>query len=258
MKRATTIALALAVVAATGCTSDPRYIDPNDPVEVNAPGTMDTATATTTIDLPIRLEKDKERMERDALAAELGVEVPYVKAKDLHIEIEWSLENLSDQPGEATISLDGATEYAQYVPSNFVIDPQEDPTPPSLMGGIPMMLEPGEVKTGVFREDQIYEASVDLELMYRAAYNPFAAVLEVNKNLTEIIDTNNQSVPKDVFASMVRFDFTLTGTTDIVMNYDIRVRDERGILHDKLLNPDDPGQLTTFSPVEIQPPMMTP
>jgi len=258
MRRATTIAVALAVVAAAGCTSDPRYVDPNDPIEVNAPGTTDTGEATTTIDLPIRLEKDTERTERDALAAELGVEVPYVKAKDLHIEIEWSLENLSDQQGEATILVNGATEYAEYIPSNFVIDPERDPEPPSLMGGIPMILQPGEVKTGVFREDQVYEASVDLELMYRANYNPFAAVLEINKGFTEIIDTANQLVPKDVFASMVRFDFILRGTTDVVMKYDIRVRDERGILHDKLLNPDDPGELTTFSPVVIQPPMMTP
>ncbi len=258
MKRITTIALGLAVATAAGCTSDPRYVDPNDPLEVNAPGTTDSTEVTTTIDLPIRLEKADERMERDALAAELGVEVPYVKAKDLHIEVEWSLENLSDQPGEATILLNGATEYAQYVPSAFVIDPEEDPEPPPLMGGIPMLLQPGEVKTGVFREDQIYEASVNLELMYRAMYNAFAAVLEVNKGLTEIIDVNNQVVPKDVFASMVRFDFVLRGTTDIVMNYDIRVRDERGIMHKKLLNPDDPGELTTFSPVQIQPPMMTP
>jgi hypothetical protein len=239
------------------CKSDPRYVDPNAPLEVGVPGS-DTNEGMAVIEIPFRLERDDEIEKREARAAELGVEVPYVKLDDVKVSMEWSAENLGDNPAEITILVNGATEFAAFVPANFVIDPDEDEEPPPLMGGIPMILEPGELRTGVFREDQVYEASVDLELMYRAGYNPFAAVLEQNATIPEIIDLNGASVPPEVFASMVRFDITVRTTGHMIFRYAVRVRDERGILHKKLLNPDDPGELTTFDPVEIMPPMMTP
>jgi hypothetical protein len=250
------VAAALAI-ALVGCTNDPRYVSAPDPIEANIPGGM-AADGTATIDLPIRLETGDELAERQALAAELGVEVPYVKIEDLHVSIEWSLKNLDEAQGVATILVNGGTEFASFVPTNFVVDPEEDEEPPPLMGGIPLILEPGEVRTGVFREDQIVEGSVDLELMYRVAYNAFAAVLETNRDLTEMTDPMTSTVtPERVFASMVRFDVTLRANTHMVLEYGIRVRDERGILHDELLSAP-PEELTAFNPVEIQPPMVVP
>lgn len=251
--------LSVVAVAATvaACGNDPRYVDPTDPLEANAPGSM-AAEATATIDLPVRLETEDELAERQELAAELGVEVPYVKLADVHVSVEWSLKNLADTPGTATILVNGGTEFASFVPTNFVVDPEEDEEPPPLMGGIPLQLEAGELRTGVFREDQIAEASVDLELMYRVAYNAFAAVLEVNRGLTEMTDPmSNLVTPERVFASMVRFDIILRANTHMVLEYGIRVRDDRGILHDELLSAPA-EELTVFNPIEIQPPMVVP
>lgn len=261
MVRFVGILQALSVVGATAavaaCGNDPRYLDPADPLEVNAPGSM-VAEASATIDLPIRIETEDELMEREALAAELGVEVPYVKLADMHVSLEWSLKNLADTPGTATILLNGGTEFASFVPTNFVIDPEEDDEPPPLMGGVPIVLQAGELRTGVFREDEIAEGSVDLELMYRVAYNAIAAVLEGNRGLNEITDPmTNVVTPESVFASMVRFDIILRADTHMVLEYGIRVRDDRGILHDELLNAP-PEELTGFNPVEIQPPMVVP
>lgn len=240
-----------------GCANDPRYVNAPDPIEANIPGSM-TADGTATIDLPIRLETEDEATERAELAAELGVEVPYVKLEDLHVSLEWSLKNLDDVQGVATILVNGGTEFASFVPTNFVVDPEEDEEPPPLMGGVPLILEPGEVRTGVFREDQVAEGSVDLELMYRVAYNAFAAVLETNRGLTEMTDPMTNAVtPERVFASMVRFDIILRANTHMVLEYGIRVRDDRGILHDELLSAP-PEELTVFNPVEIQPPMVVP
>ncbi|HUH04050.1 MAG TPA: hypothetical protein VML75_18765 [Kofleriaceae bacterium] len=247
-------ALAAAVVA---CGNDPRYLTATDPLELNAPGSM-AGEANATIDLPIRIETDDELAERQALAAELGVEVPYVKLADVHVSLEWSLKNLADAPGTATILLNGGTEFASFVPTNFVIDPEEDDEPPPLIGGVPMVLQAGEIRTGVFREDQIAEGSVDLELMYRVAYNAIAAVLEVNRGLTQITDPiTNAVIPNSVFASMVRFEIMVRANTHMVFEYGIRIRDDRGILHEDLLEAP-PEELTGFNPVEIQPPMVVP
>lgn len=253
----TTLAVAGITIAAalTACADDPRYVDNGDVLVANAAGTMDTGTVTATIDLPIRLEEEDELADRQALAAELGVEVPYVKADDLKVSVEWSIVNRSDERGTATVFVNGATEFAAYVPQNFVIDPDEDEEPPPLMGGVPLILEGGETRSGVFREEQILEGSIDLELMYRAAYNPFAAVLEQNMTTTEIVDGAGATVPADVFASMIRFDIVFSANREMALRYSIRVRDQRGILHDKLLNPDDPAELTAFAPVDIMPPM---
>lgn len=256
VRTATLVSILCAGLA--GCASDPRYVDDGVVLETNAAGTMDTGSVTSTIDVPFRLEEEDELMERQALATELGVEVPYVKIDDVKVSIEWTIENLSDEQGTATIFVNGGTEFASYVPTNFVIDPEEDEEPPPLMGGIPMILEPGEVRSGVFREDRIIEASVDLELMYRAGYNAFAAVLEQNMTTPEIVDLAGATVPSSVFATMVRFDIIFSSNRNMVMRYAVRVRDERGILHDKLLNPDDPGELTVFNPIEIQPPAPMP
>jgi hypothetical protein len=56
---------------------------------------------------------------------------------------------------------------------------------------------------------------------------------------------------------MVRFDIILRANTHMVLEYGIRVRDDRGILHDELLDAP-PEELTGFNPIAIQPPMVVP
>jgi hypothetical protein len=244
----------LAVALLAGCPHDPRYVQPAEALEVNA-GDDSAAIATTQLSLPIRLETEDEAAERAELAAELGVQVPYVRIGDLHVSLEWAIRNLSESDGVARIFVNGGNEWFSYVPANFVIDPDDDEEPPPLMGNIPIVVEAGQTVTGVFREDQFYEASVDLELITRGGYNAFRALLEVNEDTTEIVDGSGAVVPVDVFAKMVRLDIAFTGNRHMVFEYAVRVRDRRrpSLLHDLLLDAPD-GELTVFAPADFAPP----
>jgi hypothetical protein len=239
-------------ILAIGCTADPQYIESPTVLEANAPGTtVDTATAS--FDLPLRLEREDELMARSELAAELGIEVPYVRLGDLFISIEWTIKNLEDSEGIAEIGVNGGNEYFYYVPLNFVIDPEEDEEPPSLAGDIPLIIPANGTRSGVFREDALRESALDLELITRAGMNPFAAILEVQEDMREFTADTGAIVPVEAFAGMVRYDVTFTASTHMVMEYLIRVRDDRGILHEELLAAP-PEELTVFNPAEFTPP----
>jgi len=237
---------------AIGCTADPQYVQGPTSLEASVPGSM-VNLATVEIDLPVRIEREDEVMDRAALSAELGIEVPYVRLGDLIVSIEWTIKNLEDSEGEARILVNGGNEYWYYVPTNFVIDPEEDEEPPPLMGDIPMLIGPGETRSGVFREDTLREGSVDLELITRAALNPFAAVLQVHEDMTEFTSETGVVVPFTASAGMVRYEVNFTANRHMIMEYAIRIRDDRGLLHKDLLDAP-PGELTVFNPVEFTPP----
>ncbi|HTM20785.1 MAG TPA: hypothetical protein VL172_09765, partial [Kofleriaceae bacterium] len=168
--------------------------------------------------------------------------------------IEWSITSLSDTDGEARIHVNGGNEWFYFDPQLFVIDPEEDDPPPPLMGDIPMPVAAGAVLTGVFREDQMEEAAIDMELMTRGGVNPIQAVLEVNEDTQEIVPmAGGTTIPREAFASMVRFNLVFVATAQMRLEYMVRVRDERGILHKDLLSAPA-GELTVFNPAAVQPP----
>ncbi len=252
MARSVCIGLSVAALLAVGCTADPQYVQSPTPLEANAPGSM-VNTATAVFDLPLRLEREDELLERTELAAELGIEVPYVKLGDLFVSIEWTIKNLEDSEGIARILVNGGNEYFYYVPLNFVVDPEEDEEPPPLMGDIPLTIGPNATVSGVLREDTLREGSIDLELITRGALNPFAAVLQIHEDMTEFTDGAGTTVPLAAFAGMIRYEVSFTANRHMVMEYAIRVRDDRGILHEELL--DAPvEELTVFDPAEFTPP----
>ena len=256
-RTASLVGFATAVALLSGaCNADPRYVDPPDYVEVGVPDS-DVFFATTQVLLPIRLEEEQELEERALLAQELGLpmdSVPYVLLDDLAISIEWTIRNLEDREGTARVHVNGGNEYFYYVPQNFVIDPDEDEEPPALMGDIPMTVPALGTIGGVFREDQVYEAALDMELITRGGVNPFAAILEQHDDVNEVTDpAAGMTIPRAAFAHMVQYDVSLEANRHMVLEYTIRVRDEREILHDLLLQADT-GELTAFAPVEFVPP----
>lgn len=252
------LCLTVPCLTAGACsTNAPQYIDPQEALEVGIPdpavpdGVI--AEATTQIVLPIRPETQTEAAQRALLAMQLGVAVPIVTVEDISVSIEWSIKNLSDQDGVARIRLDGGNESFVYVAENFVIDPEEDEEPPSLVGGVPIEVPAGGIRSGVLREDQIREGAVDLELMTQAGYNPFAAILEHNGDIDEIELPDGTILPEQAFAQMVQLDIRFAADQHMVLEYDVRVRDHQGILHELLL--DAPaGELIPFAPVEFVPP----
>lgn len=248
-----------ACVALPACTDDPQYVDPKQTIEVD-PTTADpdAPPPSVTIQLPIRLEGEVDPNTEDhtALALELGLtydEVPYVRRDDLSVSLEWTIKNLEDAEGIARIHVNGANEWFAYVPENFVFDPDQDDTPPPLLGDIPMIIGAAAQVSGVFREDQLAEAAIDLELITRAALNPFAAVLQIHKDSTEFTADTGTVIPARAFAQLVQFDISFIANRHMVLEYNIRIRDHRGILHDALLDAP-PGELTVFTPTVFQPP----
>jgi hypothetical protein len=250
-----------------GCANDPLYLP--------APMTMEAGTRDTTgmlteakasLQLPIKAETASDLMKRTALAAKLGIEVPYVKVGDLEIEVEWTIKNPGTMPGQAKIQLNGANELFVYDPTLIVLDPDDEEAPPTpgLDGDIPINVAAGGTVTGLFTEDQLREASIDLDQVTRGNINPFRATLTVSKNATSfqpmtLADPANPMdmpvpvgppIPREAFAAMTRIDLVFKPNTHMVLEFNVRVRDVRGIMHDLLLAAvtEKPGELQPFMP----------
>lgn len=244
----------LALFAVGGCSADPQYLPGPTAIEVGIDGT-DVFSATATIDLPIELESMEDAMERAELAMSIGVaadQLAYVRVGDLDVSIEWTIKNLSVNDGNARISVNGGNQFWYYVPLNFVVDPEEDEEPPPLMGDIPLVVPGDGTLSGVFREDQLREASIDLEQISRAMVNPFAAVLTTNED-DPGVTIAPALVPLDALSQLVRYDLVFEADRHMVLEYGIRVRDHRGILHPEgLAAPTE--ELFAFTPMEFVPP----
>src|SRR5688572_12369343 len=134
-----TTLLAFAAVSVTGlvaCLEDPQYLPGPSSIEVGIDGT-DVFTGSIVIDLPVQPESMEDAEERVARATEIGVDpglLAYVRNGDFDVSIEWTIKNLAGSEGEARISVNGGNEFWYYVPTEFVIDPEEDEEPPPLMG----------------------------------------------------------------------------------------------------------------------------
>ncbi len=247
----------LVAAVLTGCAEDPRYVFPDEPI-IATPVVDDEAPPVPPVQLllPVRLEEEDEATERAALAAELGVDVPFVSIDDIDLSLEWTITNLDEEnDAQVRILITGANEYFAYVPASFVVDPEEEPTPPPLAGDIPLIVPAGGTLSGVFREDQIREASLDLELITRGALNPFAAMLESHDGIDEIAVEGGTAIPSKAFASLIRLDLALTTNRRVSMAYALRARSHvrPNLVHDEGLAALA-DELTVFEPVDFVPP----
>jgi hypothetical protein len=236
------------------CAADPQYVPGPSSIEVGIDGT-DVFSATATIDLPFELESMERLRDREALAMSLGIgadQLSLVRVGDLEVSVEWTIKNLTENEGNARVIVNGGNQFFYYVPMNFVVDPEEDEEPPPLMGDIPLMIPGNGSLSGVFREDSVREASVDLEQITRAMVNPFNAMLTINED-DPGVTIPPVLVPHDALAQLVRFDITLEADRHMVLEYGIRIRDHANILHPEgLAAPAE--ELIVFTPAEFVPP----
>ncbi|HWO19272.1 MAG TPA: hypothetical protein VNO30_10865 [Kofleriaceae bacterium] len=262
-------ALAALTALAAACANDPVYLPGAMALEAGgADANGEPIVAKAQHVLPIRLEKTKEAEERAMRTAELGVEVPYVKVGDIEVSVEWTITNTATMPGTAVVQLNGANEAFAYDPDLIVLgDPDEVPPAPGLEGDIPLHVEPGASIRGLFREDQVREASIDLDQITRANLHPFAATLAVHKNLTSfqpmtalmpgvedyVQMPTGDPIPREAFRQMIRVDLVFKADQPMVLEYTIRVRDVRGIMHELLdaAVTEAPGELTAFAPADF-------
>lgn len=279
MKRLLLLAIVVfAGVSTAACSADPIYVQPPRGLEVGTGMDGDTGVATELLALPFDLDKlmsvDYQR-ERVELLTELNARVdpdvaedqlPLVRLDQLDVSIEWSIRNLADEPGQARIRVNGANQYYLYVPTAFVVDPEEDEEPPPLAGNIPIAVPPQGTVSGVFREDQLREAAVDLELITRGGLNPFAAMLNVHEDIQSTADVPYVAYPPDqdpppaappplpieAFGHLVQIEMTFQADRHMVLEYTVRVRDPDELLHDELLAAD-PAELMVFMPAAFAP-----
>lgn len=266
---------------AAGCANDPEYIQAPMVMEAGVADEMGVLSeAKASLVLPIKTETAKDKAKRDALAAKLGVMVPYVKVGDLEIDVEWTIKNLDTKDGQAKIELNGANEFFSFDPSIIVLNPDDDEAPPTpgLDGDTPIKVPAMGTVSGLFTEDALREASIDLDQITRGNVNPFRATLTIDKNISmfqpltppdpESMEPNmgqvptGPAIPREAFAELTRLDLVFKPSQHMTLEYNIRVRDLRGIMHDLLLQAetDKPDELQTFAPAVYNVPasMMTP
>jgi hypothetical protein len=263
------LALAPCCLMAVGCSEDPQYLEPPMPLEgglVDATG--EPVPATATLLLPIGLERSADQRERAALATALGVQVPYARLGDLKISVEWTLTNTEAKAGKARISLNGGNEFFYYDPSTFVLagGDEESPDPPALAGNIPLDVPASASISGVFREDQLDELSIDLDQITRGNINPFRAVLQIDEEVEQFQPVTpfdptmpevqptpvGPPIPRRAIAEVTRIDIALESSTRMTLAFNVRVRDLRGLLHERLLAAPV-AELTVFAPALYAP-----
>ncbi len=263
---------ALLAVNAAACSEDPQYVQP--PVGIEVGTGADEGIGTATLSLPFDLETLRDPMgdvvrEREELAASLMIdvgEVSEIRLDHLSISVEWTIKNLADVEGQARVHMNGGNERFFYNPINFIVVDEsgdEEATPPPLAGDIPLRVPALGTLSGVFREDQVREAAIDLELITRGGSSAFAALLSIHEDVKSTADLapdpNNPTpptvaVPIEAFGHMVQFDMLFESNQHMVLEYAIRVRDHRGLLHDELLAA--PAEETmVFMPAEFIPAM---
>ena len=269
-----------------GCTNNPIYLPSPQGIEAGGRDAMDELVeGRASIQIPVNTETMKDavdRMRRQALIDPATV-IPYVAVDDLEVSVEWTIKNNDPMmPGNARIQLNGANQFFEYDPALVVLSADDEAPPsPGLQGDIPLDIPAGGTLSGVFREDELREASIDLDMITRGLVNPFRATLVVDKNRTEFeeqtaltYDMDGEPLPqmgtgvifpRETFAQMLRIDLVFKPDRPMVLEYTVRVRDVRGeIVHDLAMaaftDPVGMGELEPFmpAPFEVAPPAPMP
>jgi hypothetical protein len=201
-----------------------------------------------------------------ATGAKLAPETaPYLLRDDIAIEVDWTLKNLDTKPGTAKVTLNGSNEFVTYDPSLVMVGPDEDP-PPSLLGGTPFDVPAGGTVNGVFREDQLDEAMVDLDIIRRT---PIMVAMgeppstNPNGNAYRAILERPSPLPDDgLVAGMYEVRLTLSADRHMVLDFLVRVREKKsGVVAEECSTQGGNGMCTlaeTFhpTPMTYQPPAM--
>ena len=235
---------------ATGC-NDPTYLQETRPLDTQMPMAMagmqanGQQTDQALYVLPVRRPSQTERqsLQTEQMKKGLPMQVPWAATRDFDVEIEYSLKNLESTTTTTSLTLIGGNEVGDYQPMLFInpaANANDQTPPPALLGGTPVTLMPGEVRSGVWREDELGEASLDLEAItrYPSADGAMATPFEVIEHNSTVDKVGLDGIPaNDVTPMMVRYNLNLSADGHVVCDYTIRVRDHNG----KLAKPTDPN-----------------
>jgi hypothetical protein len=154
----------------------------NAPTYFPAPATLEGGRGDDlvgTVALAFRAPSASERQGLADLGTSLGHEVPWLREDRIHVEVRYTVTNLSDEEGSFYLRVDGASEFVRYDQAAVAAvfeQAGEDPVTVSLVQTVPEFVGPGKVFQGIVREDDFREASLDLDSLGRWE-SPFISVL---------------------------------------------------------------------------------
>ncbi len=270
----------IGLAACTNPTNDPQYVTcPAMGMDVCTleAGVDDgmggvTAEAKGSIHIPVKPEADwklADRQRRTELqeTVDAAIEVPIYRLEHYDISVEWTVTNLTDQPSQFRVDLNGANEAFTYDPSLIIIDPTDDEAPPTppLTGNIPIDIGPKAVVSGTFREDQLAEAAIDLDQISRGNINPFRATLTTSRRDDSFQpitpydyvtmtggEATGPAVPSIAWRQLVRIDVVFKPLAHMKIDYAVRVREHTDVIHDEGLNAPA-GELEILDPAPYVP-----
>ncbi len=258
--------IGLGLVTACG-NNEPQYVHcapmgaaPTDTCSFQA-GTDDGTGITLRsgfLHVPVRPEAQwnaKDRARRAELQMEVdptgAVVVPVYRLEHYSLSVEWVVRNLSPSEGTFRIGLNGGNEEFAYDPSMIMLADDDDPPPPSLAGDIPTKIGPMATMSGVFREDQLREAAIDLDQITRGNVNMFAAVLTINKQADSFQPVTPLDVTTDpptggeptgpeiveaAWRQLIRVDVIFDPDRLMEIEYSLRLREHIEVVHEEGLN----------------------
>lgn len=164
--------LLAALAVASGCNLEQRYLMPDG-------GGLYAAAITEATPAYLESEEDgnlyivESRIEfpvhapSDAEMASLGTDVvppfarrPWVVRDDYQVEIDLVVSNLSADPVQVTVTMNGINEFNEYVPSAQIID--DELVIDFAQWERTYLLQPGARRTVTVREEELDEIAVDL------------------------------------------------------------------------------------------------
>jgi hypothetical protein len=224
------------------------------------------------VHIPIKPEADWKASDRDRRTelqamVDPAIEVPVYRLEHYDISVEWTVKNLSDSPSQFRVDLNGANEAFTYDPSLIVLDPTDDEAPPTppLAGNIPIDIGPAATVSGVFREDQLAEAAIDLDQISRGNINPFRATLTTSRHDDSFQpvtpydyvtmtggEPTGPAIPSIAWRQLVRVDIVFKPQAHMTIDYLVRVREHTEVIHEEGLNaPAD--ELAILDPAPYMP-----
>lgn len=287
--RTSSFVTVLMAISWAGCANDPRYVSCGTAAmtdvclldTANSTGMDENAGARGSLHVPVKPPDATLTKQRADLQATMpsDVVVPAYRLDQYDLSVEYVVTNLDDRPGQFKIQLNGANEEAAWDPSLIMPADEEDPPAPPLAGGIPTDIAAKGQVTGVFREDQLIEAAIDLDQITRGNINPFAATLRINKDADSIQPLTpaqppppgsneppmqmpmGSPVPRAAFRHLVRVDLVLQTlgvpadqpAPHLTMEYSLRIRPHvANVLHDQGMNAPA-NELAIFDPAPYMP-----
>ena len=235
----------------------------------------DDPLPTSGLTLRFRRPTMQEQMQLDAERTAKGydMDIPWISRDKVHVEVSYKVTNLSDQSGDFTVIVDGASEYTKYDTEIVSAALMQAPNDPKvflpLIATVPQTLDPGKSLSGIVREDDFAEGELDMDALGRwndpdTASPTFAGVLINRSEVPPFIGMgmvpdytkNGGTITHDhpgklVVPAMYEVDVRLKTNVRMQIEYFVRVRDD----DDRLLH-NDADRLYEPSPTLFQPAVM--